>query len=192
VARVPFVTPESRGSERPFLRSSRLRYVGTPRPWRMAMRRLHLLLLIGALLAGAACGSSEAAGGGSKPAEEDAPVGAAQEEAAGRHADCTMLTQQQFVELTAVDSNAFAPDCVVMKTDAMLKVRNVGFREHTVTISKDEFGTAPWIFNIEIKGGKTVDSVEPVGEFLEPGIYEFFCKFHAGMDGTLEVVEPIS
>ena len=92
------------------------------------MRRLHLFLIVGVLLAGAACGSSEVAGDAAESSEEGTRAAAEEQAAASgstRHTDCTMLTQQQFVELTAVDTNAFAPDCVVMKTDALLKVRNV-------------------------------------------------------------------
>ena len=154
------------------------------------MRRNHLLIVVITMLAAAACGNSQA---GEENAGDRGSTGAqASSEPEGRHTDCTTLTQQATVELVAVDSNAYAPDCLLIRSDALLTIRNVGFREHTFTVSKDEFGTAPWLFNLEVKGGKTEDSIEPIGEFLEPGTYEFFCKFHAGMDGTIEVVEPIN
>jgi plastocyanin len=155
------------------------------------MRKSYLLLLVVAMLAAAACGTDAAEKGSGAPEE---PTAVAEKEpnlSSGRHTDCTTLTQQATVELVAVDNNAYAPDCLIIKSDALLKIHNVGFREHSFTVSKGDFGTAPWLFNLEVKGGKTEDSIEPIGEFLELGTYEFFCKFHAGMDGTIEVVEPV-
>ena len=154
------------------------------------MRKNNMLFVAAAMLTLVACGTTDAV-------EKDArgAVETSTEEGSspppGRHTDCTILAQQAVVELVGVDSNAYAPDCMMMRSDALLKIRNVGFREHTFTVSEGDFGTAPWLFNLEVKGGKTEDSIEPIGEFLEPGTYEFFCKFHAGMDGTIEVVEPI-
>lgn len=31
----------------------------------------------------------------------------------------------------------------------------------------------------------------PLSEFVGPGVYEFFCKFHSGMDGVMQVVKPV-
>lgn len=106
--------------------------------------------------------------------------------------NCSNLTQGMIVELVAGDG-FFGPDCFTMKANAHLTVRNVGVRRHNFVVSEEEFRKAPWaveIGNLE-RGQMTLTSESPIGDYLEPGIYEFFCNYHAGMDGVIEIVEPV-
>jgi plastocyanin len=105
--------------------------------------------------------------------------------------DCQNLTQSSSVELIAGDS-FFGPECVTVKSDATLTLRNEGIRTHNFTISEGEFGTAPWLVHIgDVVTRKSASTKGAIGDLVEPGIYEFFCSLHAGMDGVMEIVPPV-
>jgi plastocyanin len=144
------------------------------------MKRVYCIPLLLALLA-TACGSSGGSEIVGKATEVPAPVAQVDD-------DCANLTASSSVEIVAID-NYFAPECPIVKSSARIEVRNLGALKHSFTISEGEFGTSPWVLNIDpIEGGKTKSSKGEIGEVLDPGTYEFFCKYHGGMDGVLEVV----
>lgn len=155
------------------------------------MRRIAWLCAL-ALVAGGCGGGAGSAGarGAAAGTEEQAPAPPAPVETipTERLTDCAQLTRSDRPVIVAVD-NFFAPQCAIVKAGSELRVTNEGVRSHSFTISEEEFGKKPWMFDLDpIEGG-----AEGRGELtLAPGIYEFFCKYHLGMDGVLQVVEPIS
>lgn len=152
------------------------------------MRRMAMVLALS--LMAAACG------GAASPKEREGQAAPAASPAPTRDDDCVQLTQHSTATIFAVDSY-FAPDCAVVRTNAVLRVMNFGTAGHSLNISEGRFGTAPWLLDLDgvggtrIKGGEEQVTDGPISEFLEPGTYEFFCKYHAGMDGVLQVVTPI-
>lgn len=153
------------------------------------MRRIAWLCAVAMLAAGCA-GGTEENGGGSEGTEEDAPASPAvtQTIPTERLTDCAQLTKSDSPVIVAVD-NFFAPQCAIIKAGSQVRVTNKGVRPHSFTISEGEFREKPWDFDLDpIQRG-----AEGRGEMtLAPGIYEFYCKYHLGMDGVLQVVEPIS
>lgn len=147
------------------------------------------ILLLGTVACGSPQDSDEAA---SRPVKRAVSVKESQPEPEPtRHHDCALLTQGLTVTFVATD-NFFAPECATLRSDAKLTVRNVGVRPHTLTISEGDFGQKPWKFHLAVSGGKSVTSKGPLSDGLEPGTYEFFCTRHAGMDGVLIVMDPVS
>lgn len=151
------------------------------------MKKLAPVVVV--LLLGVSCG-----GGGATPtrepearapAETDAPA----EPASTIDDDCALLTRGTGPLLYAVD-DFFAPECAIVRSDAEIRVLNYGPDVHTFTISEEVFRQTPFLVDLDdIEKGEEARS-EPLN--LEPGFYEFFCKIHAGMDGVLQVVEPVS
>jgi plastocyanin len=115
------------------------------------------------------------------------PKGGFQE---GIRDDCTHLTGGIAGDIIALD-NMFAPECAVVATDQVLRVTNMGVRTHTLTISEQTFKETPFLIDVNVEGGKTTETEVPLADVLDPGIYTYFCSFHAGMDGELQVFEAV-
>jgi plastocyanin len=71
------------------------------------------------------------------------------------------------------------------------RLRHLGVRVHTRTISENQDDLAPYLLDLTIEGRTVLETDRPLSEFVEPGVYGFFCKFHTGMDGVMQVVEPV-
>jgi hypothetical protein len=108
-----------------------------------------------------------------------------------RDDDCVQMTRGEFAEIVVLDS-LFAPECPILVTDQILRLRHVGVRVHTLTISENQDDAAPFLLDLTIEGGTVLETEEPLSAFLEPGVYEFYCKFHTGMDGVMQVVAPVA
>jgi plastocyanin len=138
-----------------------------------------------------ACGGTEP----EAPPSEEAPTVASQEPAGAgsgtaRDDDCVHITRGEFAEITVLD-NLFAPECPLVVSDQILRLRNLGVRVHTFTISENQDDSAPFFLDLTMEGDSVLQTESPLGNFVEPGLYEFFCKFHTGMDGVLQVLEPV-
>ena len=92
----------------------------------------------------------------------------------------------------ALVDNWFGPDCMTVRSDATLYVQNLGEYEHTFTISEAKFGSKPFLIDVTLPGGNTKPRPVALDGTLAAGSYEFFCRLHGGMDGVLEVIDPIS
>jgi plastocyanin len=154
------------------------------------MRRVALLLLMVALTL-SACGDSEP----EAPLTEEAPTVAAQGpvgagSGTARDDDCVHITRGEFAEIAVLD-NLFAPECPLVVSDQILRLRNLGVRVHTFTISENQDDSAPFLLDLTIEGDSVLQTESPLGDFVEPGLYEFFCKYHTGMDGVMQVLEPV-
>jgi plastocyanin len=164
----------------------------------MDYRKLLAALAVIGLLA-AACGGggtgSAAEPEGPAEAEETAepapglePLGGYQE---GIRDNCLQITKGETSEIVALD-NMFAPECAVVVTDQVLRVRNVGVRTHDFRISEEVFEQTPFLVDVNVEGGEVAETEFVLGDVLQPGAYTFFCSFHAGMDGELQVLEAIT
>jgi plastocyanin len=156
-------------------------------------RSITPLLLMVALTA-LACDGSEPEAGSKGP--DDQPTAADRQgpSSAGsgtaRDDDCVQLTRGVTAEVVVLD-NVFAPECPVVVSDQNLRLRNFGVRTHTFTISENQDDLAPFLLDLTIEGEKILETRTPLSQFVGPGLYEFFCRFHAGMDGVMQVVEPV-
>jgi plastocyanin len=165
----------------------------------MDYRKLLAALAVIGLLA-AACGGG-GTGSGAEPAapaeaEETAepatggmePMGGYQE---GIRDNCLQLTRGETSEIIALD-NMFAPECAVVVTNQVLRVRNLGVRAHTFSISEEVYKQTPFPVDVNVEGGEATETEFALGDVLPPGAYTFFCSYHAGMDGELQVLEAIT
>jgi plastocyanin len=156
-------------------------------------RSVSPLLLVVALSA-IACNGSEPGAVSKRP--EDQPTTRDRQGPAragsgtARDDDCVQLTRGETAEIVVLD-NVFAPECPVVVSDQILRLRNLGVRTHTFTISENQDDLAPFLLDLTIEGEKILETRTPVSQFVEPGFYEFFCKFHTGMDGVMQVVAPV-
>ena len=93
--------------------------------------------------------------------------------------DLTVAGEPQ-VTLTQND-NTFSPDCLIVLGGQGLEIVNEGANTHNLTIEGTEV-------DLDIRSGEA-DRTEAIGGIVEPGSYEFFCKFHRslGMDGEITV-----
>lgn len=158
------------------------------------LRRVSPLLLVVALAA-IACGGSEPEAGPKPPKkEESAPPASQGPFGAGsgiqRDDDCVQITRGEIAEIVVLD-NLFAPECPVLVSNQTLRLRNFGVRDHTLTISENQDDLAPFLLDLTIEGEQVLETETPLSDFFEPGTYEFFCKLHSGMDGVMEVLEPV-
>lgn len=146
----------------------------------MRVIAVSLVLLAGSV----ACGGPEA----QRPAAAPA---VAEETAEPRlHEDCD-LAAGVGPRLAAVD-NSFGPDCLTVRSDAVLYVQNFGTYDHSFTISEGELGRKPFTIDVHLPGRDTKPRPVELDGVLDVGTYDFYCKLHGSMDGTLEVIAPAS
>lgn len=69
----------------------------------------------------------------------------------------------------------YQPSTLKVKEGAVIKLINDDQDEHSITAQNGEF-------DIEIEGGNQEEMIPPV-----PGTYDFYCKYHPEMNGTLIV-----
>jgi plastocyanin len=126
---------------------------------------LALLLILGLL--GAACGGDD--GGATTPAPTDEATGDATGEPTdgGDGGGGTELQMQGF---------AFNPTELSVASGGTVAVTNIDSAPHTFT--SEDAGV-----DEEFEGGESRD----VTIDAEPGEYEFVCRFHSNMQGTLTV-----
>jgi plastocyanin len=155
------------------------------------------LAVIGLLAAACGGGGTGSAAEPKAPAEAEEtaepapglePLGGYEE---GIRDNCLQLTRGETSEIIALD-NMFAPECAVVVTNQVLRVRNLGVRAHTFTISEVVYKQTPFLVDVNVEGGEATETEFVLGDVLQPGAYTFFCSYHAGMDGELQVLEAIT
>jgi plastocyanin len=126
---------------------------------------------------GAACSSksSTTSSGGttSAPPVEtttSAPAGCTQ-------ASATDLSKDDPFTVT-IEGFAFHPDCFVAKSSSAITIENKDDVTHTFTIDGTQVDAT-------INGGDTFNGESAN---LDPGTYQFHCKIHTSMTGTVIVV----
>jgi plastocyanin len=136
------------------------------------VRKMLIALVAVTALTGAACSS----GGGDESGDTSSTGGET-----GSTAGCTV---DNAVDLTLFDpfivtiqDLAFEPDCFEATSVSSITVENKDTVTHTFTIDGTQV-------DVSIDGGQTFNG-ESAG--LEPGSYDFHCKIHSAMTGTVIV-----
>lgn len=131
------------------------------------MRRSMFVLVAVLALGMAACGGGD----------EAAPTTTGETGNTGS-ADCADLTAGDTFTLTA-SNFAFDPPCFTARAAQSITIVNEDSADHTFTISGSQI-------DVTIPAGETFNG-EPISGVLEPGTYDFLCRFHPAMTGTITV-----
>jgi len=131
------------------------------------MRRSLFVLVVALALGLVACGGGD-----------EAPPTTTGETGTTGSADCADLTAGDTFTLTA-SNFAFDPSCFTARAAQSITIVNEDSADHTFTISGSQI-------DVTIPAGETFNG-EPVSGVLEPGTYDFFCRFHPSMTGTITV-----
>ena len=134
------------------------------------MRRSVLTLVVVFALVLVACGGDEGA-----PAATGTSGSAS---GATGSPDCPDLSSGDTFTIT-ISNFAFEPDCFTARAAQGITIVNQDSAEHTFTISGTQI-------DVTIAGGETFNG-EPVSGVVEPGTYDFFCRLHPSMTGTITV-----
>jgi len=92
--------------------------------------------------------------------------------------DCPDLTAGDTFTLTISDF-AFSPDCLTARAAQGITIVNQDTATHSFTIEGTQV-------DVTVEGGSTFNG-EPVTGVLAPGTYDFSCRFHPQMTGTITV-----
>jgi len=92
--------------------------------------------------------------------------------------ECVDLTAGDAFTLT-ISGFAFDPSCFTARAAQNISIVNEDSADHSFTI-----GGTP--IDVTIPAGETFNG-ESVSGVLEPGTYDFFCRFHPSMTGTVTV-----
>jgi plastocyanin len=93
-------------------------------------------------------------------------------------AECADLTAGDTFTLT-ISGFAFDPSCFTARAAQSISIVNEDSADHSFTISGTQI-------DVTIPAGQTFNG-ESVSGVLEPGTYDFFCRFHPSMTGTITV-----
>lgn len=93
-------------------------------------------------------------------------------------ADCPDLTEGDTFTITISDF-AYDPSCLTARAAQSISIVNEDSADHTFTIDGSQI-------DVQIAGGETFNG-EPVSGVLQPGTYDFLCRFHPSMTGTITV-----
>jgi plastocyanin len=86
-----------------------------------------------------------------------------------------------FAEVTQADFR-FIPSALVVSTSQGLSIKNLGPSLHNLSITGTQVDQ-------DVQPGQSTNT-EAIGQVVNPGTYQFFCKYHKsrGMVGTITVV----
>ena len=125
------------------------------------MKKLFVLMLFALVLTMAACGGDDGGSESSGGGSEGGDAAAAEP-----------------VQVTTADF-AFAPTDVSVAVGGSIELTNEDDTKHSLTA--EEAGIDQ---DVDAGGSTTVDVAD-----AEPGSYDFICKYHPDMKGTLEITE---
>ena len=142
------------------------------------MRRIAFVLVTVLALGLAACGGSD-----EEPPAATGDTGGATGSSGSAtgstgSAECPDLTAGDTFTIT-ISNFAFQPDCFAARAAQGITIVNEDSADHSFTISGTQV-------DVTIGVGDTFNG-EPVSGVLEPGTYDFFCRFHPSMTGTVTV-----
>ena len=132
------------------------------------MRRLVFVLVAVLAMGLVACGGDD----------ETPPAATGDTGATGTTAGCADLTDGDTFTLT-ISGFAFDPSCFTARAAQSISIVNEDSADHSFTISGTQIDTT-------IPAGETFNGGSVSG-VLEPGTYDFFCRFHPSMTGTITV-----
>jgi plastocyanin len=132
------------------------------------MRRPGTVLVTVLALALVACGGDDGGNGGSTGTATGG-TGAP---------DCVDVTSGDIFTITISDF-AYDPDCLTARAAQGISIVNEDSADHTFTIDGTQI-------DVTIPAGETFNG-ESVSGVVEPGTYDFRCRFHPSMTGTITV-----
>ena len=136
------------------------------------MRKTLVAVVALTTLAGAACSSGDDNGGST-----GATGGAGATSASGCTADNAVDLTGDDPFVVTIQDLAFSPDCCAAASASAITIENKASVTHTFTID----GTP---VDVSIDGGQTFNGASAG---LAPGRYDFHCKIHSSMTGTVIV-----
>lgn len=77
------------------------------------------------------------------------------------------------------NDNAFSPKCVIVLGDQGLKIVNKGASKHNLSVGGSDV-------DVDTESGDTART-EAVAGAIEPGTFEFYCKYHRGLGMVGEI-----
>lgn len=92
--------------------------------------------------------------------------------------DCVDLTSGDTFTVT-ISNFAYDPSCFTARAAQRMSLVNEDSASHTLTISGTDI-------DVEIGGGETLD-LDPVTGIVQPGTYDFSCRFHPSMTGRVTI-----
>ena len=93
---------------------------------------------------------------------------------------CVDLTTEGSVFTITISGRAFEPDCLTVDGSQTARIVNEDSVLHSLTIDGTEVDRG-------FEGGETFTGPGPFSGVIEPGTYDFYCKFHEEMTGTMTV-----
>jgi plastocyanin len=150
------------------------------------MRRLIVALVALVALMGA-CSSDDTASdvaATAAPATSEPAGTPAASDAMTAGGECQDATEAEGQADLEMQDFVFAPPCLEISTAQGLRIHNEGSVEHNFSVQ----GFAG--LDVDVEPGDE-NNTEPTG--LDPGTYQFFCKYHRdskGMKGKLVVKSP--
>ncbi len=135
------------------------------------MRKTAFVLVAVLAMGSVACSGDD----GTPPAATGGTTGAT---GSSEVSDCVDLTAGDVFTLT-ISGFAFHPSCFTARAAQSISIVNEDSADHSFTISGTQI-------DVTIPAGQTFNG-ESVSGVLEPGTYDFFCRFHPSMTGTVTV-----
>jgi plastocyanin len=94
---------------------------------------------------------------------------------------CVDLTADGPIFTITISGRAFQPDCLTVDDSQKAQIVNQDSVRHSLTIDGTEVDRA-------FEGGETFTGPGPFGGVIGPGSYDFYCRFHEEMTGTMTVI----
>jgi plastocyanin len=145
---------------------------------RRAVRRSHRASALAGALVIPACW-----GGGNDPGPTGDPTESPSrpQPAVSSPEPCSAQTERPFA--IAMRDFRFVPPCLVVTVTERFRLRNNGSAKHNLTITRTEFA-------VDVAPGEVEKQPGLDAAGVEPGTYEFVCRFHEskGMTGELHVL----
>ncbi|MGH2711851.1 MAG: cupredoxin domain-containing protein [Actinomycetota bacterium] len=146
------------------------------------MARFTVIMML--LLTACGGGSSESESTPSPTPQATVESSEPEEESPATEPECVDETITGNTEVTiAENDNAFSPKCVVVLGGQGLEIVNKGSSKHNFSIEGTDV-------DLDTESGDTTRT-EALAGAVEPGTFEFFCKYHRalGMVGEITLTE---
>ena len=149
------------------------------------MRKMLLMMVAVLALVGAACSSGDNNGGTTTGGTTGTTGATGSTGTTGATGSTSGCTEANAIDLSGDDpfkvtiqNFAFDPQCFVASSASSITIDNKDGTTHTFTIDGTQVDAT-------IDGGQTFNGESPG---LAPGSYDFYCKIHPTMTGTVLVV----
>lgn len=130
-----------------------------------------------------ACSSDDGGGptGAGTTGATEAATGATGATTVATGAGCVDLTGEGPEFTITISKFAYQPDCFTVNGSQAIRIVNQDKVVHSFTIDGTQVDG-------DIKAGKTLYFGLPLSGVLAPGTYDFYCKYHKKLTGTVTVL----